>query len=117
MSFFKSLFIAIVATFLLTYLLGASFLELFGIDAINDVNMKEKLIEPLKAISLSALVAILVAAVVLTIVLGVFGAVIFAVLLVVGAIFMLMLGAFWPICLVGFIIWLMVRDNKAEAYS
>ena len=118
MSFFKSLLLAIVATFLLTYFLGASVLELLGLDVTNDVNVKKQLAESLKAISISALLAILASIIVVTVVLGVFGAVIFAVLLVAGVVFMFLLGAFWPICLVAFVIWLMVRDsNNTECIS
>ena len=63
MSFFKSLFLAIFATMFLTYVLGASLIELLDVD----IYIGEQLIEPLKAISISALVVVLLVLVALAI--------------------------------------------------
>jgi len=112
MSFIKSLILAIAATFLLTYFLGASFLEMLGIEVANDISFKHELTESFKAISLSALAAIVIFAVAVTLFLGVFGTVILVAMLVIGAVLMFMLGAFWPICLLALVIWLMTRDSK-----
>ncbi len=110
MSFIKSLTLAIIATAFLTYVLGTSLIELLDID----VYMGEELIEPLKAISISALVVCLLVVAGLAIVLSVFGSIIFVGLLGVGAAIMLMVGVFWPILLIAFVVWLMVRDSSPK---
>jgi hypothetical protein len=89
MSFFKSLCLAIFATLFLTYALGVSFMELLNVD----IYMDAEVIEPLKAISFSALVVVLL-------------------VLVALAIAMLLLGVFWPIFLIAFVIWLLARDKR-----
>lgn len=110
MSFFKSLFLAIVATLFLTYVLGTSLIEFFDID----IYMGETLIEPLKAISISALVVVLLVIVALAIILSVFGTIIFVGLLITGALAMVMIGVFWPILLAVGVIWLIVRDKPSK---
>lgn len=110
MSFFKSLMLAILATVFLTYVLGSSLIELLDID----IYMKNQLIEPLKAISISALVVVLVVVAALTIVLSVFGSIIFLGLLGVGAVMMLAVGVFWPILFIAVVIWAMTRESKSE---
>jgi len=110
MSFLKSLTLAIIATVFLTYVLGTSLIELLDID----LYMGDKLIEPLKAISISALVVCLLMMAGLAIVLSVFGSIIFIGLLGVGAAIMLMIGVFWPILLIGIAIWLLVRGSSPK---
>lgn len=117
MSFFKSLLLAIIATVLLTYFLGASFLEFFGIDGVTDADIKDGILGPIQAISISALVALVLMIVGIAVILSVFGSIFLVMMLIFGAVLMVMIGAFWPILLVGFVIWLMVRDNSKEAYS
>lgn len=112
MSLFKSLVLAIIATLFLTYVLGASFIEFFNVD----VYMGEELIEPLKAISISALVVVLLVLVAVAIVMSVFGTVIFLTMLVLGAVALALLGAFWPIFMIVGIIWLCTR-NKQRQYN
>lgn len=113
MSFFKSLLLAIFATLFLTYVLGASFIEMLDID----VYMGNELIEPLKAISISAFVVVILVLVALAIVLSVFGSIIFIGMLVVGAFAMVMIGVFWPILLIAGVIWLVTRDKNKPQYS
>jgi hypothetical protein len=113
MSFFKSLILAIFATLFLTYVLGSSFIEMLDID----VYMGDELIEPLKAISISAVVVVLLVLLALAIVLSVFGSLIFIAMLVVGGFAMVMIGVFWPILLIAGIIWLITRDKKAVQYQ
>ncbi|MFD2165351.1 hypothetical protein ACFSJY_03665 [Thalassotalea euphylliae] len=108
MSFFKSLLLAIIATLFITYVLGISLLDMFDVD----VYMGDELIEPLKAISIAALVTVALVIAALAIVLTVFGSVIFAGLLVFGAIALAVIGVFWPIFLVAFILWLVLREPK-----
>ena len=108
MSFFKSLVLAIIATLVLTYALGISVLEIFDVD----MYMGDELVEPLAAISVSALVAVLLVVVSLAIVLSVFGTVIFAVMLVIGGLALVTIGAFWPIILIAGIIYLMTKEKK-----
>mgnify|MGYP000583792015 CR=1 FL=1 len=112
MSFFKSLILAIIATLFLTYVLGASVVEMLDVN----VYMGDELIEPLQAISVSALVVVLLVMLALAIVLSVFGSVIFIVLLSFGALAMLTIGMFWPLFLIAGIIWLVTRDKKERAY-
>jgi hypothetical protein len=113
MSFFKSLILAIFATLFLTYVLGTSFIEMLDID----VYMGDELIEPLKAISISALVVVLLVLLALAIVLSVFGSLIFIAMLVFGGFALLMIGVFWPIFLIAGIIWLITRDKKKVQYQ
>ena len=96
MTFFKSLLLAILATLFLTYVLGTSFLEMLDID----VYMDGQLIEPLKAIGVSAVATVILVLIALAIVLSVFGSLIFIGLLVVGSIVMVAIGVFWPILLI-----------------
>jgi hypothetical protein len=112
MSFFKSLLLAIFATLFLTYVLGSSFIEMLDID----VYMGNELIEPLKAISISALVIVILVLVALAIVLSVFGSLIFISMLVLGCFAMVMVGIFWPILLIAGVIWLVTRDTKKVQY-
>lgn len=108
MSFFKSLCLAIFATIFLTYALGVSFMELLDVD----IYMDAEVVEPLKAISFSALVVVLLVLVALAIAMSVFGTLIFIAMLVLGGGAMLLLGVFWPIFLIAFVIWLLARDKR-----
>ncbi len=112
MTFIKSLFLAILATLFLTYALGVSVIEMLDVD----VYMGDTLIEPLKAISFSALVVVALVVAALAIVLSVFGSIIFIGMLVCGSIAMVMVGVFWPILAIAFIIWLMTRDKSSKAH-
>ncbi len=112
MSFFKSLCLAIFATMFLTYVLGSSLIELLDVD----IYIGEQLIEPLKAISISALVVVLLVLVALAIAMSVFGSLIFIAILVLGGGAMLLIGVFWPIILVAMVIWLVTRDKRAPQY-
>jgi len=113
MSFFKSLILALFATLFLTYVLGASFIEMLDID----VYMGDELIEPLKAISVSALVVVILVLVAMAIVLSVFGSLIFIGMLIVGALAMVMIGVFWPILMIAGVIWLVTRDKNKPQYN
>lgn len=112
MSFFKSLFLAIFATIFLTYVLGSSFIDLLDVD----IYMDEQLIEPLKAISISALVMVILVLVALAIAMSVFGSLIFVAILLLGGGAMLLIGVFWPILLVAGAIWLVTRDKRTPQY-
>ena len=113
MSFIKSLFIAILATLFLTFVFGVSLIELFDIN----VYAGNSIVEPLKAISVSALVVVLIMVAVVAIVLSVFGTIIFVGLLVAGSIALVMFGMFWPIFIAAFVIWLLVRDKPNKQYA
>jgi len=112
MSFLKSLTLAIFATLFLTYVFGVSIMEMLDVD----VYVGNELIEPLKAISISALVVVLLVVVALAIVLSVFGSIIFVTMLVLGTVAMVMIGVFWPILLIAGVIWLITRDKKSQQY-
>ena len=113
MSFFKSLILAILASIFLTYVLGASFLSLFDVNVMVD----GEFIEPLKAISASALVTVVLVLVALAIVLSVFGSIIFVTMMVLGCIAMVAVGIFWPILLAALVIWLICRDKQHQHYA
>jgi len=112
MTFFKSLMLAILATLFLTYVLGTGLLELLNVS----VYMGEELIEPIKAISVSALVVVLLVIVALAIVLSVFGSLIFIGLLIVGSIAMVAVGVFWPVLLIALVIWFATKDKPKVQY-
>jgi hypothetical protein len=113
MSFFKSLMLAILATFFLTYVFGTSFLQLLDIN----ITMDGELLEPVKAISVSALVMVVLIVVALGIVLSVFGGLIFIVAMVLGTIAMVAIGVFWPVILVALAIWLVSSDSPKKRYA
>jgi len=113
MSFIKSLMLAIIATLFLTYVLGISIIEMLDVDVYVD----NQLMEPLKAIGISALVAVLLVVLALAIVLSVFGSVIFIVLLVSGGVAMFMVGVFWPILLIAAVIWLVARNPQTRSHA
>ena len=46
---------------------------------------------------------------------SVFGSLIFIGMMAFGALAMVMIGVFWPVIFIAFVIWLMVRDNKQIA--
>ena len=110
MSFFKSLLLAIFATLFLTYVLGVSFLELLDIN----VYMDGELIEPLKAIGVSAVATVILVLIALAIVLSVFGSFIFISLLVLGGVAMVAIDVFWPVLLIAVVIWLVTRNKSTS---
>ena len=113
MTFFKSLLLAILATLFLTYVLGVSFLELLDIN----VYMDGELIEPLKAIGVSAMATVILVLIALAIVLSVFGSLIFIGFLIIGSLIMVAVGVFWPILLIAAIIWLMTINKSEKQYT
>jgi len=110
MSFFKSLILAILATLFLTYVLGSSVMEILDIN----VYVGDSLVEPIKAISISALVIVFLMLVAVAIVVSVFGGIIFVGLLVAGSIALIAIGVFWPVLLIAVVIWLFARDKQPQ---
>jgi len=113
MSFLKSLTLAIIATLFLTYVFGAGLLELMNIN----VMMDGEVVEPLKAIGVSALIVVVLVVISLAIILSVFGGLIFIGLILLGSIAMLTLGVFWPIVLMAVVIWLFSRNKSTKQYA
>lgn len=113
MSFIKSLFLAILATIFLTYVLGVGLLDLLNVD----VYMDEKHVEPLKAIGVAAILAIVLVVAALAIVLTVFGSIIFVGLLIVGSIGLVAIGVFWPVILAAVVIWLLLREKPRDSLA
>jgi hypothetical protein len=111
MSFFKSFMLAIFATLFLTYVLGISFIEMFNVD----LYVGEELIEPINAISVSAIIMVILVILAFTIMMSVFGSLIFIGLMIFGALAMVMVGVFWPVIFIAFVIWLLARDKKQIA--
>ncbi|MFT6207027.1 MAG: pilus assembly protein TadC [Colwellia sp.] len=103
--------LAIFATLFLTYVLGISFIEMFNVD----LYVGEELIEPIKAISVSAIIMVILVILAFTIVMSVFGSLIFIGLMIFGALAMVMIGVFWPVIFIAFVIWLLARDKKQIA--
>lgn len=113
MSFLKSLTLAIIATIFLTYVFGVSLLELVDINVTIDGEM----IEPLKAIGVSALIVVILVVIALAIVLSVFGSLIFLGLILFGSVAMVTVGVFWPILLIAAAIWLLSREKTTKRYA
>ncbi|HBY87993.1 MAG TPA: hypothetical protein DEO86_19230 [Colwellia sp.] len=113
MSFFKSLILAILATIFLTYVFGVGMLELMDLHVMLD----GEVVEPLKAIGVSALVVVVLVVAALGIVLSVFGGMIFIGLVIFGSIAMVTVGIFWPILLMAVVIWLFTRNNSSRNKS
>ncbi|HCM47792.1 MAG TPA: hypothetical protein DIS98_09925 [Colwellia sp.] len=113
MSFFKSLILAILATIFLTYVFGVGMLEVINLNVMID----GEVIEPLKAIGVSALVVMLLVIIALAIVLSVFGSLIFISLILLGSIAMVAIGVFWPIVLIALVIWLFSRNKNTKQYA
>lgn len=113
MTFLKSLLLAILATIFLTYVFGTGMLELLNLD----VMMDGEVVEPIKAIGVSALVVVLLVVIALGIVLSVFGGLIFIGLILFGSIAMVTVGVFWPILLMAVAIWLLSRDKNKRQYA
>jgi len=113
MSFLKSLTLAILATIFLTYVFGVGMLELMNLDVMID----GEVIEPLKAIGVSALIVVLLVVIALAIVLSVFGGLIFIGLILFGSIAMVTVGVFWPILLMAVAIWLLSRNKQPRQYA
>lgn len=113
MSFLKSLTLAILATIFLTYAFGVGMLELMNLDVMID----GEVIEPLKAIGVSALIVVLLVVIALAIVLSVFGGLIFIGLILFGSIAMVTVGVFWPILLMAGAIWLLCRNKQPRQYA
>lgn len=113
MSFFKSFCLAVLATLFLTYALGMSLIEMLNVD----IYVGQTFIEPLQAISVSALAVVLIVIAALAIVLSVFGSAIFIGALVCGAIAMVLVGIFWPVLLIAGVIYLLVRDKPQKQYG
>ena len=80
-----------------------------------DLYVGEELIEPLKAISVSAIIMVILVILALAIVMSVFGSLIFIGMMIFGTLAMVMIGIFWPVIFIAFVIWLMVRDKKQIA--
>jgi len=113
MSFLKSLTLAILATLFLTYVFGVGMLELMDMHVMID----GEVMEPLKAIGVSALVVVLLVLIALAIVLSVFGSLIFIGLILFGSIAMVTIGVFWPILLMAVVIWLFSRNKQSRQYA
>ena len=107
MTFFKSLILAIVVTLTLTYVFGVSLLNWFDIS----IYLDDKHVEPLTAISVSALIAVALVVAVLAIVLSVFGTLIFTALMLFGGLLLVGVGMFWPVLLIALIIWLCTKNK------
>lgn len=107
MTFLKSLLLAIIASVILTYVFGVSLLEMLNIS----IYMDHHEVEPLKALSISAIIVVALIVVSFAIVLTVFGTLIFTVLLLGGGVLMVGVGFFWPILIIALIIWLCFRDK------
>jgi hypothetical protein len=113
LSFFKSLILAILATIFLTYVFGVSMLELLNLNIMLD----GEVIEPLKAIGVSALVVVLLVIIALAMVLSVFGSLLFIGLILFASIAMLAIGIFWLIVLIALVIWLFSRNKNTKQYA
>jgi hypothetical protein len=111
MSFSKSLLLALLATLFITYVLGYSMTQWLGVS----VYMDGEFIEPLQAISFSALVAMLLVIIAGAIFVSIFGVVLFAVCLVCGSIVLAFLGVFWPVLAVALLLYWLTKPTSSQA--
>lgn len=111
MSFFKALITAILVTLLVTYFLGSSILQFFDVNIAHSSWQ-----ESIEAINVSAVFALFVLFLGSFIILTVFGTVILLVTLFFLVIFGFVLGTFWPIILVAFVLYYLCRDKKSDDY-
>tara|TARA_B110000116_G_C16740868_1_gene538430 strand:- start:983 stop:1300 length:318 start_codon:yes stop_codon:yes gene_type:complete len=105
--------LAILATIFLTYVFGVGMLEIINLNVMID----GEVIEPLKAIGVSALVVMLLVIIALAMVLSVFGSLLFISLILLGSIAMVAIGVFWPIVLIALVIWLFSRNKNTKRYA
>ncbi|TLU64343.1 hypothetical protein FE810_12140 [Thalassotalea litorea] len=110
MSFTKSLFLAIIATLLLTYLFGNTMFAWLGMDIVID----DQAVEPIEAIAIAALIGVIFFIVGLTLFISVFGTLILVLLAALTGLAVVGLSVFWPILLFGFVIWLLCREPTTE---
>lgn len=111
MSFIKALLLAIVATLLLTYLLGASVLSLFDIEP----QSYNHYIDSISALSFSALAALIVIFITAMVLFSVFSGLFILVCIVLASIATLAVGVFWPVILLCGIIYWLTKDNHSTA--
>ena len=112
MTFIKSLFLAIFATLILTYVFGVSLLGVFDMN----FSINQHHVESIQAISLAALLVVSFIIVASVIALSVFGSIIFVGLLLFGTLLCLAVGIAWPVLFLGIVLWLCCR-NKPEVQS
>ncbi|QDP00192.1 hypothetical protein [Thalassotalea sp. PS06] len=110
MSFTKSLLLAIIATLLLTYLFGNTVFSWLGVDIVVD----DHVVEPIEGIAIAALVGVILFVVGLTIFISVFGTLILVLLAALAGLAFVGLTVFWPILLIGFIVWLLCKEPAPE---
>jgi hypothetical protein len=80
-----------------------------------DLYVGDKLIEPLKAISVSALIMVTLIILAFAIVMCDFGSLIFIGIMIFGALAMVIIGIFGPIIFIALVIWLLFRDKSQIA--
>ncbi|TKB45302.1 hypothetical protein [Thalassotalea mangrovi] len=110
MSFAKSLILAILATLLLTYLFGNTVFSWLDMDIVVD----DHVVEPIEGIAIAALVGIILFVVGLAVFISVFGTLILVVLGALIGLAFVGLTVFWPVLLVGFIVWLLCKEPAPE---
>ena len=111
MSLGKTILLAVTTTLLLTYILGVGVKEFFDID----IYINNQVVEPLKAISLTALFSVFIVLVTMFVVLSIFGGFILIILAVLGGVLMTVVGVFWPILLIALAIGLYSYVNRSDS--
>jgi uncharacterized membrane protein (UPF0182 family) len=102
MNVLKSLLLAMLLVALLVYTVGAGVFDVSNIQ----VMINNQHLEPLTTVILSALAAMVIIIAGLAFILSFIGGLLFVTLVICCSIFLWLLGVFWPIVLVAFVIWL-----------
>lgn len=127
MSFLKSLLLAIIAIFILSYVFGLFSFASHSFDnnaaALTHMHVvfNGEVLEPIKALGLSAVFVVLLFMLALVAVFSVFGGLFFIALFILGCVVMFTLSTFWPILMIAFAIWgiskLVFKDKSTDHYA
>lgn len=112
MSLLKSFLLALLIVVCLTCMFGKGVFDLSNVQ----VMINHHHLEPLSTVILSVLAAMVIIIAGLAFIMSFIGGLLFITLLVCGSIFLCLLGVFWPIVMVAFVIWL-CSSKKAVHYN
>lgn len=110
---FKNLAIAVLLAIILTYSMGNIANEWFDIHLVID----DHLFNPIDSLILATLVCIILTVVGFCLALGVFGVILFVVAMVFAGVLIAGIGVFWPVILLGAVVYLLLRSNGSANYS
>ena len=109
---FKNLAIAVLLAIILSYSMGSIAHEWFDLHLVVD----DHIMDPLGSFVVAAVVGIVLAIVGFCIALSLFGVLAFVVAVVFFGILIAGIGAFWPVLLVGAILYYLLKDKQSPQY-